>query len=323
MANIVITGELFADAVDRLIHAGHSVIHRAEPSPIHRDELLAAARDADALICLVSDRIDEQMLARSPNLRIIANVAVGYENIDTEAAKRHGISVTNTPDVLTETTADLTVGLMLAVARQIAGGDRDVRAGRFGAWGLLPLRMGTDVHGKALGIVGMGRIGTAVARRGRFGFGMHVLYYDRGRNFPAEQELGAVHVPLDRLLQQSDFVCIHVPLTPSTHHMFGAPQFRRMKRTAYLINVARGPIVDEEALVEALHAGWIAGAGLDVYENEPSVHPALIALDNRTVLLPHIGSATRETRRAMAHIAVDNVLAQLSGRQPPNLVPDS
>lgn len=320
MASILISGRIFTDSVDRLVGAGHAVTHQTEHTPMRREDLLEGIRTADALICMASDRIDADLLDRAANLRIVANVAVGYENIDTEAARHRGISVTHTPDVLTETTADLTIALLLAVARQIAAADRDVREGEFGAWGLIQPRMGVDVHGKILGIIGMGRIGTAVARRGHHGFGMTVLYHNRGRNLAGERELGATYVSLNRLLQQSDFVCVHVPMTPSTDHMLGAAEFRLMKKTAFLINVARGSVVDEHALVDALHAGSIAGAGLDVYENEPSVHPDLIALKDRTVLLPHIGSATEETRRAMARMAVENVLAKLNGQRPPNLV---
>jgi len=321
MAKVLISGEIFADAVGRLLAADHDVTHQTERSPMPRDDLLEEIRKTDALISMASDRIDAELLGQAPELQIVANVAVGYENIDTKAARKRSIAVTHTPDVLTETTADLTIALLLALARKIPGGDRDVRRGAFEGWALMQPWMGFDAYGKTLGILGMGRIGKAVARRGHHGFGMKVLYHNRNRDLPAERELGAVHVSLDRLLQESDFVCVHVPFTPSTFHLLGAVEFRRMKRTAYLINVARGPVIDEQALVDALEAETIAGAGLDVYENEPSVHPGLIALEDRTVLLPHIGSATEETRRAMANMAVDNVLAALSGREPPNLVP--
>ena len=316
MARIFITGTIFEESLSRLRNAGHEILYRDAGTPMPRDELLRGVSEAEALICLISDRIDDEVLACAPRLRIVANVAVGYENIDVAAARERGVTVTNTPGVLTETTADLTMGLLLAVARRIVEGDREIRAGRFGAWGLKQPLMGVDVYGKTLGIVGMGRIGTAVARRAGQGFGMRLLYHNRNRDPSAEQELGVEWIPFDRLLSESDFVSVHVPLTSETHHLFGKREFEQMKRSAYLVNVARGPVVDEAALVEALATGQIAGAALDVYEREPEVHPGLIELDERVVLLPHIGSASDATRRAMARIAVDNTLAVLAGDRP-------
>jgi len=246
----------------------------------------------------------------------VANVAVGYENIDVEVARDLGIVVTNTPDVLTEATADLTFALLLAAARRVSEADAAVRRGEFPAWGLAQPLTGSDVHGKTLGIVGMGRIGTAVARRGRLGFGMRILYHNRSRNEPAERELDAERVGFQELLEGSDFVCVHVPLTEETWHLFDRDALRRMKSTAVLVNVARGPVVDEAALVDALEEGAIAGAGLDVFEREPEVHPGLLRLRERVVLTPHLGSATHETRRRMAELAVSNVLAVLSAQPP-------
>jgi len=286
-------------------------------SPLEKPELITKVRDVEGLICLLSDRIDREVLEAGRNLKIVANVAVGYDNIDVEAATELKIMVTNTPGVLTEATADLTFGLILAVARRIVEGDRITREGRFSGWEL-DLLLGTDVHGKTLGVVGFGRIGQAVARRAH-GFGMEVLYFNRSRKPEAERELGAKFVPFEELLQRSDFITIHLPLTPETRHLFTAREFKLMKPTAFLINVARGPIVDEEALVQALKTGEIAGAALDVFEDEPRVHPELLKLEN-VVLTPHIGSAGRETRIRMALMAIENVIAVLSGRRPPNLV---
>ena len=316
MARVFITSAIFDEDLARLRDAGHEVRYRDALTPIPREALLEGVADAEALICLLSDRIDDEVLTHAPHLRIVANVAVGYENVDVAAATQRNVTVTNTPGVLTETTADLTLGLLLAVARRIVEGDVELRAGRFGSWGLKQPLMGSDVYDRTLGVVGMGRIGAAVARRARLGFGMKILYHNRHRDPETEQALGAEWVPLDRLLEESDFVSVHVPLTPQTRHMFGADEFARMKPSATFINVARGPVVDEDALVNALRTGAIAGAGLDVFEREPDVHPGLIELRERVVLLPHIGSASDATRRAMARIAVDNTLAVLAGDAP-------
>jgi glyoxylate reductase len=316
MAKIVCTSYLFPDQIDRLRDAGHVVWIHEGRGTVSLDALTAELAHAEGLICLLTDRIDRALLRAAPNLRVVANVAVGYENVDLDAASELGIAVTNTPDVLTEATADLTFGLLLAAARRIAEGDATVRSGEFPAWGLDQLLTGSDVHGKTLGIVGMGRIGTAVARRGRLGFGMKVLYHNRTRNEAAEQELGSERVEFETVLEESDFVTVHVPLTDETRHLFDREAFARMKPTAIFVNVARGPIVDEDALVHALEAGQIAGTGIDVYEHEPDVHPGLLRLRERVVLTPHLGSATHETRRAMAHLAVDNVLAVLAGEAP-------
>lgn len=271
-----------------------------------KGSLLQAARRSTALVTLLTDRIDRELLEAAPNLRIVANVAVGVDNIDVEAATRLGVLVTNTPGVLTESTADLTWALILAVARRLVEGDRYLRARKYDGWDFDLLR-GMEIRGKTLGVVGAGRIGRAVARRAR-GFGMNVLLHSRNRG-----------VSLGRLLKNSDVVSIHVPLSESTHHLIGVRELRRMKRTACLINTARGPIVDEKALTAALRSGRLAGAGLDVYEHEPKVTAGLLRLKN-VVLLPHLGSATNEARRAMLDAAVKNVKAFLSGRRPPDLV---
>ncbi|MCI2424669.1 D-glycerate dehydrogenase [Candidatus Acetothermia bacterium] len=320
MAKIYVTCRVFAEEIERLRAAGHTVEMRDHLGPISHAELLMKITTAEALICLLSERIDAEVIAAAKNLKIIANLGVGYDNIDVKAARTAGIIVTTTPGALTEATADLTFALLLAAARRIVEGDTFVRAGEFRGWELIGPQLGLEVYGKTLGVVGMGKIGTAVARRGRLGFGMKVLYHNRGRNKVAERELDALYVPLERLLDESDFVCVHTPLTPQTHHMFGRQEFTRMKDSAILVNVARGPVVDEKALVWALETGEIAGAGIDVYEEEPVVHPGLINLRERVVLAPHIGSATEATRRALAKIAVDNVLQVLTGALPLNPV---
>lgn len=258
----------------------------------------------DALLCMLTDRIDQERLARADRLRIVANMAAGTDNIDLEAARQRGIVVTNTPDVLTDATADLAFGLLLAVARRLAWGDRLVRAGGFGGWSPT-LGIGLDVSGRTLGIVGAGRIGRAVAERAS-GFRMRVLETRRQGG-----------LPLHQLLEQADFVSLHVPLTTETRHLIGEPELRHMRRHAVLINTSRGAAVDEAALVRALEGGWIAGAGLDVFEHEPRLAPGLASLSN-VVLAPHVGSATRATRARMAEIAARNVVAALHGEPLPN-----
>jgi glyoxylate reductase len=260
----------------------------------------------DALLCLLTDRIDARVLEAADRLRIVANMAAGTDNVDLAAAGRLGVAVTNTPDVLSEATADMAFALLLAVARRLVEGDRWVRAGRFQGWSP-DLLLGLDVHGRTLGIVGSGRIGRAMARRAE-GFGMRVLARGR-REGP----------PLEELLERADFVSLHVPLTAETRHLIGARELRRMQPHAVLVNTARGPVVDEAALVRALREGWIAGAGLDVYEREPALEPGLAELEY-VVLAPHVGSATHGTRARMAEIAADNVIACLAGRALPSPV---
>jgi glyoxylate reductase len=281
---------------------------RLEPA-----ELAAHLRDADGLVCLLTDTIDEPLLREAPRLRIVANVAVGYDNIDVTAATRRRIVVTHTPGVLTETTADFTWALLLGTARRVAEADAFTRAGKFTEWSLM-LLLGGDVHGKTLGILGLGRIGRAVTRRAQ-GFAMRVLYHDAVRDLEAERDLGVVYRERDILLREADFVTLHVPLLPETHHYIDERALRLMKPTAYLVNAARGPVIPEAALVRALREGWIAGAGLDVYEEEPRVDPGLLECPN-AVLAPHIASASKETRLRMATMAVEDALAVLDGRRP-------
>ncbi len=287
-----------------------------EDRPLSAEELRLGVTGMDAVLCLLTDRIDASVLEAAEGCRVFANMAVGYNNIDVAEATRRGILVTNTPGVLTECTADLTWTLLLGVARRVAEGDREMRAGQFPGWGPLYM-LGGDVTGTTLGLVGPGRIATAVARRA-LGFGMTLLYHGR-RDSPELDALGARRVGLDDLLSTSDFVSLHVPLSPETHHLIDARALSRMKPSAYLLNTSRGPVVDEAALAVALRSGQIAGAGLDVYEDEPRMADGLADCPN-TLLLPHLGSATIATRAAMSRIAAENLVAVLQGRRPPNLV---
>jgi glyoxylate reductase len=286
--------------------------------PLTPAALRQAVANKQGLLCLVTDRIDAPVLEAAPDLKVVSNVAVGYDNIDVAAATQRGILVTNTPGVVTESTADLTWSLLCSVARRIAEGDRYIRAGKWRNWTLL-LMAGSDIHGKTLGLCGMGRIGQAVARRAR-GFQMRILYCNRQRLDPAiESELNATWVEKHTLLQQADFVSLHVPLSSATTHFIGVEELRMMRPTAYLINAARGPVVDEGALIQALQQGWIAGAALDVFEDEPHVPQALQALEN-VVLVPHIGSASVATRTRMAVMAAENLVAVLRGASTPHVV---
>jgi glyoxylate reductase len=287
--------------------------------PLERDELYAAAAGADGLVTLLHDHIDDALLdAAGPQLRVVANVAVGYDNADVEACRRHGVILTNTPGVLTEATADIAFALILMATRRLGEGERMVRAGGTWTWSMF-FMLGTGIQEKTLGIVGLGQIGTATARRAR-AFGMRIAYTGRRRAPPElEAELAAEWVDeLDELLTTADVVSLHCPLTPETRHLIDARRLGMMKRGAYLVNTTRGPVVDEEALASALRDGAIAGAGLDVFENEPAVHPGLIDLE-QVVLLPHLGSATIETRTAMAVLAAENALAVVRGE--PALTP--
>ena len=281
-----------------------------------RDEFLEAVRGRNGLLCLLTEDIDDEVLDISPGLKGVAIYAVGYNNIDVDACTRRGIPVTNTPDVLTDTTADIAWALIFATARRVAEGDRFVRDGRFTGWGPL-LMLGSDVTGKTLGIIGAGRIGTATAARAA-GFSMPIVYTSRSRS-EAIERLGARYLPLDDLLRESDFVSLHVPLTPETTHLIGPRELGLMKPTAYLINTTRGPVVDEKALVQALRNGVIAGAGLDVFEREPELEPGLADLES-VVMLPHVGSGTVATRIRMGNMAAANLIAMVNGKDPPNCV---
>lgn len=299
---------------DRALDDRFEVLRPADGVVMTTRELHAALGEAAAVLCLLTHQMDRATLESAPLLRLVANVAVGYDNVDVAAATALGILVTNTPDVLTEATADLTWALILGVARQIPENDRFLREGHYRQW-LPGLRLGADVAGQTLGVVGLGRIGLAVAHRAQ-GFRMRVLYHQPSR-LPVEVERAAqaTWVDLDTLMAESDFVSLHCPLTPATRHIVHRESLARMKPSAFLINTARGPLVDEEALAEALQRGVIQGAGLDVYEAEPAVHQRLLA-QKSAVLLPHVGSATRSTREAMARLAVESVLDLFAGRRP-------
>jgi len=310
---IVVTGRIPEPGVDLLRSAG-DVWAWEDDDPIPLDVRDAHLADADAVVTLLTDRVDDAFLDAAPNLRIVANVAVGYNNVDVEACRRRGVVVSNTPGVLTDATADLAMGLVLMATRRLGEGERLVRSGRPWKWGMF-MMLGTGLRGRTLGIVGMGAIGEALADRAR-AFGMTIVYHNRRPVAPeVEARLGARLVPIDELLGTSDVVSLNCPYTPETHHLIDATALVSMRRDAYLVNTARGPIVDESALVEALRARTIAGAALDVYEHEPEVHPGLLELDN-AVLVPHLGSATVETRTAMAELAARNVLAVLAGDPP-------
>jgi len=297
--------------------------HDVEVNPydrvLTREELLQAVKGRDGILCLLTDKIDAEFFdAAGPQLKVVSNYAVGYDNIDVDEATKRGIVVTNTPGVLTETTADLAWALIMSVARRIVEADKFTRAGKYEGWAPM-LFLGQDVHGKTLGIVGMGRIGQAVARRAK-GFNMKVLYNDI-RRIPEEleKELNATFASMDEVIENSDFISLHTYLSPETYHLINEEKLKKMKKTAYLINTSRGPVIDEAALVKALKEGWIAGAGLDVYEFEPKLVPGLAECEN-AVLLPHIASASVETRTKMATMAAENLLAVLAGRMPPNPV---
>jgi len=291
-----------------------------EYGPPPKEEIVRKARDVDALVTLLSDKIDAEVFDAAPKLKIVAQMAVGFDNIDIAEATNRGIYVTNTPGVLTETTADFAWALLMAIARRVVEADRYVRTGQWKVSWHPSMLLGRDVYGATLGIVGAGRIGTAVARRAK-GFNMKILYYDVVPMPPEiEKELGAKRVDLDTLLRESDFVSIHVPLMKETYHLINEEKLRLMKKTAYLINNSRGPVIDEKALYKALKEGWIAGAALDVFEQEPTpVDNPLLKLDN-VVVAPHISSASYETRSRMAEMVAENLVAFFEGRTPPNLV---
>jgi len=315
--DVYITRQLPRQAVE-MLKPECSVEINPNDRALSRGELEEAIKGVDGIITLLSDNIDAELLDLNPDLKVIANYAVGYDNIDVEACSDRDIAVSNTPGVLTETTADLAWALILAAARRIPEADRYTREGRYEGWGPM-LMLGSDVHSKTLGIMGLGRIGKAVARRGSAGFDMDVIYYNRSRDEEFEQEYGVEYRPLDELLEQSDFVSLHLPLTPATEKLIGEKELDKMKDEAYLINTARGAVVDENALLHALREGKIAGAGIDVYEDEPKLTPGLAGLDN-LVMLPHIGSASVETRSEMAVMAAENMLAGLRGERMPNRI---
>jgi glyoxylate reductase len=316
---VLVTRRLPHVALDVIFERCDVDLWEGPPEAIPRDDLLKRIGGKAGTVTLLTEKVDAEFLdAAGPQLRIVANYAVGFDNIDVDECTRRGVMAANTPDVLTDTTADLAWSLLMAAARRIGEGDRFLRGRQGWIWGP-EMMLGQDVHHKVLGVVGFGRIGQAVARRAS-GFGMRVIYYDVFRPPPeAERETGAQFREFDDLLVEADFVSIHVALTPETRHLFGAEQFAKMKPTAVLVNSSRGPVVDEAALAGALRSREIFAAGLDVFENEPEIHPDLLELENATVI-PHLGSATVETRNAMGLLAAENLFAALEGRRPPTLL---
>jgi glyoxylate reductase len=315
VGRVLVTRRLPDGGLEPLARAGHELVSREADEPLTHDELIAAAGECDAIVCLLTDRIDRAVLqagADGGRLRVVANVAVGYDNIDVAAATELGIAVCNTPGVLDETTADLAFLLILAASRLAHDAEDDLRTGAWPGWGIMQY-LGHDVHGATLGLVGYGRIGQAVARRAT-GFGMNVVHHTR-----QDHGLPGWVPNLDRLLAESDIVSLHVPLTDATRHLIGARELALMGPGTVLVNTARGPVVDEEALATALEQGTIFAAGIDVFEREPEAHPRLLAAP-RAVLLPPVGSATTATRRRMAEVASEGAAAVLAGTQPANLV---
>ena len=314
---ILATHPLFPEA-RKILDAACDVEYWSRPERPPRAEFLKQVAPKDGVVCLLTEKIDKEMLAAAPKLKIAANVAVGYDNISVPDCTARKVVVSNTPGVLDDTTADFAWTLLMAVARRLVEGEELARSGKWAGWNLDQL-CGGDIWGKTLGVVGFGRIGRAVARRS-LGFQMKVLYTDAIRAPEnTEKELGARFVDMDTLLAQADFVTLHVPMMAGTHHLMNAERLKKMKRTAYLINTARGPVVDNEALYQALKAGTIAGAALDVHEQEPKVHPGLVTLKN-AVLQPHLASASIETRTKMAVMAAENVVAFFAGKRPANIL---
>jgi gluconate 2-dehydrogenase len=314
---VLVTREVFDETLDYL--AAHCDVESNQADvPLAPAELARRLADKQGLVCCLTDRVDAALLAAASGLKVVANIAVGYNNIDVPACTARGVAVTNTPGVLDDSTADLAMALVLATARRITEGEAYVRAGDWKGWHLKQM-LGVDAHHAVLGVFGMGRIGRAIAKRAR-GFDMRVIYHNRKRlDAAVERELGLEYRTKDDLLTESDFLVLQLPYSPETHHLIGAAELKRMKRTAVLINTARGGVVDDAALIEALKTGTIRAAGLDVFEGEPKLNPGFLALRN-VVLVPHIGSSTEATRRAMAMTAAKNAVAVLTGQTPPNFV---
>ncbi len=315
MAKIFVTRQIPQEGIKLL--KGHNVTVSKKKRVLTKKELHAGAKKADVLLCLLTDKIDAAFIKKNKHLKVIANYAVGFDNVDVKAATQAGIPVTNTPGVLTDAVADHAVALILSSSRRVAESDRFVRKGKYKGWEPM-LLLGGDFRGKTLGIVGSGRIGTAVAERMIKGFGMKCIYYDVAQN-PFMNKLGAQKKSLMDVAKQSDNISVHVPLLPTTKHLINAAFLRNMKKSAYIVNTSRGPVVDEKALVSALKKKQIAGAGLDVFENEPKLTPGLTKLENVT-LTPHTASATITARGQMSEIAARNILAVLAGKRAPNIV---
>lgn len=322
MAKIFITRPVPEIGIEILRDKGYEVLvnEGAKDRAADKEEILSGVKGADALLSVLTDKIDAEIMdAGLPSLKIVANMAVGFDNIDLEAAKQRRIMATNTPGVLTDTVAEHTFALMLAISHRIVEADKFTRAGLYGAWGPM-LLLGSDLSGKTLGVIGLGRIGSRVAFHAVKGFGMKVLYTDVKRDENFENEFGAKFFKdIDDLLSHCDYISLHIPLLESTRHLMNESRLKLMKTSAYLINTSRGLIVNEKALVKALKNGWIRGAAIDVFEREPEIEPELLKLNN-IILTPHIASATEETRNAMAELAAKNIIEALERRTPPNLV---
>ena len=315
MPKVFVTRQILDSGIKLLKDKGFEVEVSGVDGVMPREELLQKVKGVDAILSLLTDKVNDELFdAAGPQLKIVANYAVGYDNIDVPAATKRNIIITNTPGVLTESVAEHAIALMFAIARKVVESDQFMRDGKFHGWAPM-MYLGNDLAGKTLGLVGLGRIGAAVAKRMHDGFEMKVVYYDLKRNEELEKKYGIEHKELDSLLKEADFISIHVPSTPETKHLINAERLKMMKPSAYLVNTARGPVVDEAALVEALKNRVIRGAGLDVYENEPAMAPGLAELSN-TVLTPHTASATEETRGAMSELAAKNIIAVLSGEAP-------
>lgn len=313
MPKIFVTRQILESGINLLKGKDYEVEISDFDGVLPREQLLGKIKGADAVLALLTDKINAEFFdAAGPQLKIVANYAVGYDNIDVPEAKKRGIIVTNTPDVLTESVAEHAIALMFALAHRIVESDQFMRDGKYAGWAPM-LFLGNDMAGKTVGLVGLGRIGSTVAKRLKQGFDMKIMYFDVHRNEDLEKEYGLVYADLETVLRKADFVSIHVPLLPATRHLIGEAQLKMMKKGAYLINTSRGPIVDEKALVEVLKNGVIRGAGLDVYEEEPKMAPGLAELDN-VVITPHTASATEETRGAMSELAAKNIIEVLEGR---------
>lgn len=323
MPKVFVTRKIPEAGIVKLRNAGYEVEINPEDGVLSKEELIKQVKriKPDAVLALLTDKLDTDVFeaAKESGVKIFVNMAVGFDNVDTVAAKKSGIMIANTPGVLTDTVAEHTFALMLAIAHRIAEADRFSRAGRYHGWEPMML-LGTDLSYKTVGILGLGRIGSRVAHHAAKGFNAKVIYYDVKRNEEFEKEVGAeFKATAEEVLKEADFVSIHVPLLPATHHLINAERLRMMKPTAYLINTSRGPVIDEAALADALEKGVIRGAAIDVFENEPAINPKLLKLEN-IILTPHIASATEETRAKMSELAADNIIAALSGKEPPNLV---
>lgn len=321
MANIYVTRLIPATGIEMLKNAGHTVDVNPDDRVLEKAELISAlkAKPYDAVLCLLTDPIDGEVLDAAPSAKIFSNYAVGFNNINVEEAKKRNVMITNTPGVLTHTVAEHAIGLMLSLTSRIAESDRFTRAGKYHGWGPM-MFLGMDLKGKTFGLLGAGRIGYDAALIAKNGFGMNVVYYDVKQSPEIEQAVGAqFRASAEEVLKEADVVSIHVPLLDSTKHLLNKERLAMMKKTAYLINTSRGPVIDEVALVEALKTGVIAGAGLDVFENEPALAPGLAELEN-VVITPHIASATTETRGKMAEMAAQAILDVLAGKEPQNLV---